>query len=226
MSDRVGVYLEIGGKKTFASAPDWPGWSRGGKDADGALEALLAAASRYARVVGQVTDFAAPEDASVFDVVERLKGGGATDFGVPSQPARSDDDAVGGAELERLAAILRACWSAFDRAAGEADGVELRKGPRGGGRDLAKITEHMVGADESYLRQLGARPATRGGDESAADGWPVLREAIVQTLRLRARGDEPENPTKVKTRWSPRYFVRRAAWHVLDHAWEVEDRAK
>ena len=25
-------------------------------------------------------------------------------------------------------------------------------------------------------------------------------------------------------RWTPRYFVRRAAWHVLDHAWELEDR--
>jgi hypothetical protein len=24
--------------------------------------------------------------------------------------------------------------------------------------------------------------------------------------------------------WPPRYFVRRVAWHVLDHAWEIEDR--
>jgi len=215
----------MGSKKTFASALDWPGWSRSGKDADGALEALLASAERYGRAVGQVIDFPAPDEASGFEVVERLKGGGATDFGVPSQPARSDDDALGEAELERLVAILRACWSAFDRAAAKADGVELRKGPRGGGRDLAKMTEHVVGAEESYLRQLGARPVARE-DESVADGWPAHREAIVQTLRLRARGDEPENATKVKTRWSPRYFVRRAAWHVLDHAWEVEDRAE
>jgi hypothetical protein len=26
-------------------------------------------------------------------------------------------------------------------------------------------------------------------------------------------------------RWSAPYFVRRAAWHVLDHAWEIEDRS-
>jgi hypothetical protein len=26
------------------------------------------------------------------------------------------------------------------------------------------------------------------------------------------------------SRWPPRYVVRRAAWHVLDHAWEIEDR--
>ncbi|MBA3627591.1 MAG: hypothetical protein H0W60_07630 [Chloroflexi bacterium] len=225
MRDRFRVYLEMGSKKTFASALDWPGWSRSGKDADGALEALLASAARYGRAVGQVPDFRGPVEVSDFEIQERLKGGGATDFGVPSQPARSDGDALGEAELERLVAILRACWSAFDRAAGRADGVELRKGPRGGGRDLAKMTEHVVGAEESYLRQLGARPVARG-DESAADGWPAHREAIVQTLRLRARGDEPENATKVKTRWSPRYFVRRAAWHVLDHAWEVEDRAE
>jgi len=87
------------------------------------------------------------------------------------------------------------------------------------------MTEHVVGAEESYLRQLGARPAARA-DESAADWWPAHREAIVHTLLLRARGEEPENATKVKSRWSPRYFVRRAAWHVLDHAWEVGDRAE
>ncbi len=224
MSGRVLVYLETGDKKVFASALDWPGWSRGAKDADGALDALLAYGGRYGRVVGAVTDFAAPAEVSDFEVVQRLKGGGATDFGVPSQPARSDDDALAEAELERLVAILRACWSAFDRAARKADGVELRKGPRGGGRDLDKIIEHVVGAEESYLHQLGARAAARG-DESAADVWPALREAIVHTLRLRARGDEPESATKVKKRWSPRYFVRRAAWHLLDHAWEVEHRA-
>jgi hypothetical protein len=30
----------------------------------------------------------------------------------------------------------------------------------------------------------------------------------------------------VKKTWSPRYYVRRAAWYALDHAWEIEDRAK
>jgi hypothetical protein len=27
-------------------------------------------------------------------------------------------------------------------------------------------------------------------------------------------------------RWTARYYVRRSAWHVLDHAWEIEDRAQ
>jgi hypothetical protein len=26
------------------------------------------------------------------------------------------------------------------------------------------------------------------------------------------------------TRWPLPYLVRRTAWHVLDHAWEVEDK--
>jgi hypothetical protein len=32
-------------------------------------------------------------------------------------------------------------------------------------------------------------------------------------------------PNKVQKLWSPRYFVRRSAWHALDHAWEIEDRS-
>jgi hypothetical protein len=27
-------------------------------------------------------------------------------------------------------------------------------------------------------------------------------------------------------RWPPRYAARRIAWHVLDHAWEIEDRSE
>ena len=229
VSGRIPVYVEAGAKKTFASALDWPGWSRGAKDEDGALRALLAYGPRYGRVVSKVADFRPPADVSAFEIVERLKGDASTDFGIPSQPARSDGEDLTTAELDRLEAILRACWSAFDGVARDADGVELRKGPRGGGRDLAKVVEHVVGAEEAYLRQLGARPGVRGDASAAAalaaEVWPALRETILATLNVRARGNEPEHATKVKKRWSPRYFVRRTAWHVLDHAWEIEDRA-
>ena len=30
----------------------------------------------------------------------------------------------------------------------------------------------------------------------------------------------PEDP-----KWPVRYLIRRMAWHVLDHAWEIEDRS-
>jgi hypothetical protein len=51
-----------------------------------------------------------------------------------------------------------------------------------------------------------------------------VRDAALATLEALARGDDPEDPSAVKRRWSPRYFVRRSAWHAVDHAWELEDR--
>jgi hypothetical protein len=44
------VYLEVGAKRVFASAADWPGWTRAGKDEKAALEALAAAVPKYALV--------------------------------------------------------------------------------------------------------------------------------------------------------------------------------
>ena len=38
-------------------------------------------------------------------------------------------------------------------------------------------------------------------------------------------GAPPPGPRGGK-RWLPRYFVRRVGWHVLDHALEIEDRAR
>lgn len=29
----------------------------------------------------------------------------------------------------------------------------------------------------------------------------------------------------VEKGWPPRYAARRIAWHVLDHAWQIEDRS-
>jgi hypothetical protein len=51
------------------------------------------------------------------------------------------------------------------------------------------------------------------------------RQAIVQALTAAAHGDVPERGPRGGARWSPRYFVRRVAWHLLDHAWEIEDRS-
>ena len=122
------------------------------------------------------------------------------------------------AELERLARILEACWDAFDRAAKSATGLELRKGPRGGGRDLDKMAAHVVEADQAYMAALGARPpkAARPGD---------LHVAMLAALRARVRGEPFAEPRDTKKPWTPRYFARRVGWHVLDHAWEIEDRA-
>jgi hypothetical protein len=214
------VFLEAGTKRTFASAVEWPGWSRSGRSEDDALAALAAYGERYAEVASRAKlPFTVPADPSAFDVVERLAGGSGTDFGIPTLGPRGDDREVPARELARLEALLRASWDLLDRAARSARGIELRKGPRGGGRDLQKIVAHVTEAEESYLVQLGTRRP------KAARTSAALREAILEALRARAEGRPLAEPNAVRKPWSPRYFVRRAAWHVLDHAWEIQDRA-
>jgi hypothetical protein len=51
-------------------------------------------------------------------------------------------------------------------------------------------------------------------------------EAVVGALSARARDEPIDNPSGTKKLWLPRFFVRRSAWHALDHAWEIEDRAQ
>jgi hypothetical protein len=226
MSGRLPVFLEVASKRTFASAMDWPGWSRSGRTEQDALEAFVAYGPRYSRTLRRVTsDLDPPRDADDLDVVERLEGGSGTEFGVPSVAASTDDRPVTDDELRRLTTLLRAAWSGFDSAAATAVGVELRKGPRGGGRDLAKIVGHVLDAEGAYLSELGgSHEAPKGGDVAAR--MAAVRDAMVATLRASAHGDELR-PMVRRTRpyWSVRYCVRRSAWHALDHAWEIEDRA-
>ena len=220
----VRVVIEVGSKKAFASALDWPGWSRSGRGEAEALEALLAYGFRYAAVAkGARVAFKPPATSGGFTVVERLEGGGTTDFGAPGAPAAVEREAISAADAERLTALLKAAWSTFDAVAARAVGVELAKGPRGGGRDLDKIVEHVRGAEVAYLGQLGSR--LRPGADREADGLDMIRNAFVETLTARMREEPLPNPRSTKKPWSPRYAVRRSAWHTLDHAWEIEDRS-
>ncbi len=221
--NKVDVYLEVGKKKVIAGALEWPGWCRIGRDEESALQALAEYAPRYAKVMRAAEiDFDAPADVSALNVVERLKGTATTDFGVPEMSPSVDSEKVSGAELRRLQGIMEACWTTFDSAVEAARGKDLRKGPRGGGRDLAGIVEHVVGAEGSYLSKLGGKAPKGSGDpEEALD---LQRRAIIDTLAASARGEvDPVGP-RGGSRWSAGYFVRRAAWHVLDHVWEIEDR--
>ncbi len=220
----LAVYLEISAKRTFAGAIEWPGWCRRGRGEEEALAALLAYAPRYARVVA-AAGMTAPKVADI-DVVERLKGGSGTDFGVPSVALAADGRPLETAELDRQSRLLTASWQAFDVAWREADeaGVELRKGPRGGGRDLPKMLGHLLEAEEAYLGQLGSRGPRLPG-AAPADRMAVVRDTALVALAARARGEPIGDPRNTLHPWLPRYFVRRSAWHALDHAWEIEDRS-
>ena len=219
------VVVESAPKRTFASAIDWPGWSRGGRDETEAIEALLAYAPRYAAVAGRAKlAFRPPATPRGVEILERVTGDGGTEFGVPGKAAAVEDDPVSAADLKRLTALLRASWSTFDAAARKAAGVELSKGPRGGGRDLPKIIEHVRAAEVAYLNKLGSR-APASSDEEAARPMSLLRRTFVDTVAAVAMGEAVEDPSNTRRPWSPRYTVRRAAWHVLDHAWEIEDRS-
>lgn len=207
------VYLEVGKRRVFASAADWPGWARAGKDEPSALEALAVAVSRYAPVAKAARIAFAPSTG--LDVVERLPGDATTDFGAPGAIAKSEFKRLTKKEAGRLSALVAASWTVFDRVVEKAP-ASLRKGPRGGGRDRDEIVEHVLGAEIMYARKLGLRLKPPGSGDSGA--VREHRNAIVAGLRAGSKG-------MTEGGWPARYVARRMAWHVLDHAWEIEDRA-
>ncbi len=223
-STPIEVYLEIGKKRTFAGALDWPGWCRGGRDERSALQALLTTGPRYARVLqSSGIEFRAPADESAFAVVERFAGTTSTDFGAPDVAPSWDGQPVDDAALRRFRTLLQACWQAFDAAVHAAGGKELRTGPRGGGRDLDGIVRHVLGADQAYLARLAWKRQQHAGEDLSAE-LGRTREAVLNALSAAARGELPARGPRGGAIWAPRYFVRRVAWHVLDHTWEIEDR--
>jgi hypothetical protein len=218
---KVNVYLEVGKKRTFAGAIEWPGWCRSGRDEDSALQTLFEYAPRYSAVVRpRRLGFGAPRDPSGFTVVERLEGDATTDFGAPSRAPAGDKPPLDAADARRLRRLMEACWAALDAAPAGARSKTLRKGPRGGGRELDAIMQHVVEADAGYLRLIDVKLPSTDGSKSEQ-----VRGAIVEALDA-APGSEPvKRGPRGGVRWTHRYFVRRSAWHVLDHAWEIEDRA-
>jgi len=212
MSRTIRVLLESTPKKVFVSALDWPGLSRGGRDEDAAVEALLAAAGRYARVARAAGERFDPHDLDLV-VADRVHGDASTAFGVPAIIVAADREPVDAHEATRLAALVEAAWAELDAVVAAAP-EELRKGPRGGGRDRTKMIEHVNGADGAYASVMGLRHRPDSPVAVAA-----MRAEMLRTLRQPSDG----SPVAGK-KWPPRYAARRIAWHALDHAWEIEDR--
>jgi hypothetical protein len=120
-----------------------------------------------------------------------------------------------------LVQFLEACWQALDRAVEAAQGKTLRSGARGGGRNLEKIVSHVLEGEGGYLRRLEYKRS-----KEAETDLQLTRAAMVEALAAAVRGEVPEYGPRGGKRWNGRYFVRREAWHVLDHTWEIEDRVE
>jgi hypothetical protein len=220
----IKAYVEVGKKKTFVGAVDWPGWCRCGRDEQAALQALVDYGPRFALVLqGRGIEFQAPTDLSDLILTERQDGNTTTDFGAPAIVLDADREPIDRTEYERSQTVLLACWQAFDGAVQRATGRELRKGPRGGGRDLEKILDHVQDADRGYLARLAWKHKREGGQDPAEE-LRRTRQAILNALQVGVNGELPERGPRGGVMWPARYFLRRVAWHVLDHAWEIEDR--
>ena len=217
-TDRIDIGEEVVPKRTFIWALDWPGWCRSGKDRDLAIASLIDHADRYARVAKQAGLSFPPVTADALHTVESGTGGTGTEFGVPSSITDADRRRVTAKEAERIAAIVEAAWTVFDRVAFKSP-AELRKGPRGGGRDRDKMIGHVIEADHAYAREIGVRVRTPTLDDRAA--VEAERAAMLEVLRRPSDGSPLAD-----RKWTLRYAARRIAWHALDHAWEMEDRTE
>jgi hypothetical protein len=216
---REQVYLEAGGTRVFACSLEWPGWCRRAKTDEEALAALAEYASRYA-LVPQRAGVRFPAATPTFDVVERIPWSGgdkfsAIDFGALGSATERDSEPLTAAQAKRLAALVGASWGVLDDVVAGAP-AELRKGPRGGGRDRDAVFDHVVAAETSYARKLGVRQKVPRDRE----GLEAIRADLLAAVAGSRTGD-----AATENGWLPRYAARRIAWHVLDHAWEIEDRS-
>ena len=208
------VYVEVAPKKVFACAIEWPGWARSGRTEEAALEALAEYTERYRPVAQRAGVRLARSAGDDLVVVERVRGSTSTEFGIPdSKEVAADQRRLTKASAGRLADLVEAAWAYWDGFFAGAP-ASLRKGPRGGGRDRDKIVEHVRDAEPAYAAKIGLARDERD------------RTSIAAALRA-ARAPMPASSASGKSApWPFRYTARRIAWHVLDHAWEIEDRSQ
>jgi hypothetical protein len=205
--------------RSVAFSLDWPGWSRGAKRAELALETLESYRERYrpiAVLAGMAQEFSA---AGPLEVVEERVGTGSTDFwGISFSPSSTEHGPLGDAEFARKIALLRACWAFFDGVAARVS-PEMRKGVRGGGRDRDHIIRHTIRTEsEDFARGVGLRMPE--GAALAPGALQPYREAYVEAMRAYNAGEVEQRMRS----WTLPFLIRHSAFHTLDHAWEMEDK--
>lgn len=224
MGQSIKVFVESGQKKTFIGAIDWPGWCRSGRDEPSALQNLIEHAHRYASaLIDTGIPFQQDIQSDNLVVIERHQGNASTDFGAPDAVLNADLAPFDQSDLDRSLTILEAVWQAFDWAINRATAKQLSTGPRGGGRTLEKIIAHVMEADLAYLSRLSWKTSIPP-EMTSVEELSLIRKAIRAALQAKQHGELPERGPRGGALWTARYFIRRAAWHLLDHLWEIEDR--
>jgi hypothetical protein len=218
MTDELRVILEIGKKRrVVAGAMDWPGLDRGGSSEDAAVEKLLAYVPRYAGVAERAGIASAFARARDVEVVERVPGSSSTDFwGFAHVPSQIEAEVLRPADLERRLDLLRACWSYFDDLAARMS-PNLLPGSRSAGRTRDQIIRHVyLNEPEQWSKKVEVRTPLENVLNSA--GLAAHRAAYVDAIRTYNTDGKPARS------WPIQFLIRRTAHHVMDHAWEMEDR--
>jgi hypothetical protein len=223
-SGEISCRFEIGPqRRVFAQALEWIGWCQAGKDEATALKQLRAFGLRYATVAEQAGfPFVAPPSVEAFEIVERMPGTATTDFGAPGVLLTSDQEPFAEGDIERLCRLVSACWATFDEAL-HGISVDLLEVKPEHGRSLSAMRLHLLETDRMHLSAFG--PAFRQPDPAQiAEQEATVREQLLAELRA----IPPKQALALCRRygfvWTPRFVVRRSAWHALDHAWEIQDR--
>jgi hypothetical protein len=206
------------GRKAVAFAVDWPGWSRGAGTPDDALATLESYRERYrpiAVAAGMAVQF---EGEGPLHTVEDRVGTGSTDFwGISFSPSACEPEPMSAEDMERKILLLQACWDHFDSVAARVS-AEMRRGPRGGGRDRDQIIRHTIRTESEYFaRRVGLRIAEEAALTPA--GLRAHRSAYLAALRAYNAGEG-----RRMRGWTLPFLIRHSAFHVMDHAWEMEDK--
>ena len=206
------------GKRAVAFSLDWRGWSRGAKTPEDALETLESYRDRYrpiADLAGMAEEFDA---AGPLEIVEDRVGPGSTDFwGISFAASSTEQGPMTEAEFDRAITQLRAAWTFFDSVAARVS-PEMRKGPRGGGRDRDRIISHVIRWEsENLAGGVGLKIPEDGA--MTPDGLRKYREAYVEAMRAYNAGEGK----RMRSSTLP-YLIRHCAFHNLDHAWEMQDK--
>jgi len=220
MTDKLRVIIEVGKKerRVVAGATDWPGLDRWDKTDDAAIAKLASYVPRYvpvAEAAGLAKEFARQSEP---EVVDRVTGSGSADYwGIAHVPSDTEREVLPPPELERRLTLLHACWSYFDEVAGRVS-AELRPGARGGGWTRDELIRHVhLNEPEQFTRKVEVR--TPRDAMLTPDGRAAHREATLDAIRAYNADGRIAGRS-----WPIQFLIRRIAHHVMDHAWEMEDR--